>query len=255
MRRLCLLTQALSKTLEHAPPEEKKGETRFCHFHQREGHTLSECKALSDKTLEERSDFILKSGLCFKCLSENCRAVSCKAHIICSICGDKRHIALLHKDKNVKAAESVGSKCTAICSGEGGGLSCSKIILVDVYSKHAPNSTKRVYAILDDQSNASLISSELADELGAGGPDEKLLSLNLQRQERGEVWTPHEQHTGALPERLHHRAADPRRVRKYSIRQTRNPNTRDGEEVPTSVQLGQWDSALGWPGRCTLTHW
>ena len=174
------------KTLEHAPPEEKKGETRFCHFHQREGHTLSECKAFSDKTLEERSDFILKSGLYFKCLSENCRAVSCKAHITCSICGDKRHIALLHKDKNVKEAESVGSKCTAICSGEGGGLSCSKIILVDVYSKHAPNSTKRVYAILDDQSNASLISSELADELGADGPDEKyyLSTCSGKRAER-----------------------------------------------------------------------
>ena len=161
------------KTFEHAPPEGNEGKTRFCHFHQREGHTFSECKAFGDKTLEERSDFILKAGLCFKCLSENCRAVSCKAHTTCSICGDKRHIALLHKDKTAKEVESVEAKCTTICSGEGGGLSCSKIVLVDLYSKQAPNSFKRVYAVLDDQSNASLISSELADELGADGPVEK----------------------------------------------------------------------------------
>ena len=171
------------KTFEHAPPE---GKTRFCHFHQREGHTLSECKAFGDKTLEERSDFILKAGLCFKCLSENCRAVSCKAHTTCSICGDKRHIALLHKDKTAKEVASVEAKCTTICSGEGGGLSCSKIVLVDLYSKQAPNSFKRVYAVLDDQSNASLISSELADELGADGPVEKyyLSTCSGERAER-----------------------------------------------------------------------
>ena len=174
------------KTFEHAPPEGNEGKTRFCHFHQREGHTLSECKAFGDKTLEERSDFILKAGLCFKCLSENCRAVSCKAHTTCSICGDKRHIALLHKDKTAKEVESVEAKCTTICSGEGGGLSCSKIVLVDLYSKQAPNSFKRVYAVLDDQSNASLISSELADELGADGPVEKyyLSTCSGERAER-----------------------------------------------------------------------
>ena len=174
------------KTFEHAPPEGNEGKTRFCHFHQREGHTLSECKAFGDKTLEEHSDFILKAGLCFKCLSENCRAVSCKAHTTCSICGDKRHIALLHKDKTAKEVESVEAKCITICSGEGGGLSCSKIVLVDLYSKQAPNSFKRVYAVLDDQSNASLISSELADELGADGPVEKyyLSTCSGERAER-----------------------------------------------------------------------
>ena len=142
VRKRYLLTQAPSK---HSSTRHLKGtkvKTRFCHFHQREGHTLSECKAFGDKTLEERSDFILKAGLCFKCLSENCRGVSCKAHTTCSICGDKRHIALLHKDKTAKEVESVEAKCTTICSGEGGGLSCSKIVLVDLYSKQAPNSFK-----------------------------------------------------------------------------------------------------------------
>ncbi|CAH3186031.1 unnamed protein product [Porites lobata] len=38
---------------------------------------------------------------------------------------------------------------------------------------HRPKSICRVYAIIDDQSNSSLITSELADELGATGPEEK----------------------------------------------------------------------------------
>ena len=32
---------------------------------------------------------------------------------------------------------------------------------------------RRVYAIIDEQSNSSLVSTELVDELGADGPEEK----------------------------------------------------------------------------------
>ena len=52
-------------------------------------------------------------------------------------------------------------------------MSCSKTLLVDVYSRRNPHLTKRVYAIVDEQSNSSLITSELADDLGADGPLEK----------------------------------------------------------------------------------
>ena len=52
-------------------------------------------------------------------------------------------------------------------------VSCSELVLVDVVSKERPESICRVYAIIDDQSNASLITSDLADELGATGPEEK----------------------------------------------------------------------------------
>ena len=52
-------------------------------------------------------------------------------------------------------------------------MSCSKTLLVDVYSRRNPHLTKRVYAIVDEQSNSSLVTSELADDLGADGPLEK----------------------------------------------------------------------------------
>ena len=64
--------------------------------------------------------------------------------------------------------------------------SCSKTLLVDVYSKCNPHLTKRVYAIIDEQSNSSLITSELADDLGAdGSPDKYFLSTcSREREEK-----------------------------------------------------------------------
>ena len=54
-----------------------------------------------------------------------------------------------------------------------GGVSCSKLLLVEVSSKEKPHAVHRVYAIIYEQSNSSLISTELADELGASGPEER----------------------------------------------------------------------------------
>ena len=95
--------------------------------------------------------------------------------IRCSICKYKRHNALLHKDKQKKpeGGESVDTKCTSLCGSSEGGISCSKLVLFDVISKERPENVCRVYAIIDDQSNTSLITSDLADELGATGPEEK----------------------------------------------------------------------------------
>lgn len=67
----------------------------------------------------------------------------------------------------------VDTKSTSLCGASEGGVSCSKLVFVDVASKDRPESICRVYAIIDDQSNASLITSDLADELGATGPEEK----------------------------------------------------------------------------------
>ena len=80
---------------------------------------------------------------------------------------------LLHKEKsNNGNKETVNAKCTAVCDANGG-VSCRKILPVDVCSKDKPDSIHRVYAIFHEQSNSSLISSELLDKLGADGPSEK----------------------------------------------------------------------------------
>ena len=156
----------------NAPTRER--ETKRCPFHDRDGHSLEECKAFAAKTLEEKTEWILQAGLCYRCLSEGHRAKDCRQTIKCSICKDKHHNALLHKEKLKKpeGGESVDTKCTFLCGASKGGVSCSKLVLVDVVSKERPKSICRVYAIID-QSNTSLITSKLADQLRATGPEEK----------------------------------------------------------------------------------
>ncbi|KAK3749126.1 hypothetical protein QZH41_001121 [Actinostola sp. cb2023] len=167
-------------------PEEPRAETsaegKYCPFHERDGHDLVECKSFKSKSLKDKTDWILKAGLCFLCLSHAHQAKDCTSRPSCDICGDTRHIALLHKERatqpppgEANEAEEVNRKCTAVCRERKGGVSCSKIVLVDVSVKARQNTSKRVYAIIDDQSNTSLISSELADALGADGPTEKYL--------------------------------------------------------------------------------
>lgn len=61
---------------------------------------------------------------------------------------------------------TVDSKCTQICRDvRCTSKSCSKIVLVKVYSEESPENAKKLYAIIDDQSNRSVVKSELLDTL------------------------------------------------------------------------------------------
>ncbi|CAB3982720.1 Hypothetical predicted protein [Paramuricea clavata] len=71
--------------------------------------------------------------------------------------------------------EDLQPRCTSVCQGRLGGLSCSKILLVDAYAEDRPENAHKVYAIMDDQSNASMISPELADLLDIDSPKQKYL--------------------------------------------------------------------------------
>ena len=172
-----LKTEAQPPTMQPDPPPKKEGEKmKRCPFHDLNGHTLEECLAFRSKSLEERTEWLRAAGLCYRCLSKGHTARSCKESIECSICKDRRHPALLHRETTrfpTQSGEAVDSKCTSTCNAMDGGVSCSKLLLVEVSSKEKPHTVHRVYAIMDEQSNSSLISTELADELGASGPEER----------------------------------------------------------------------------------
>ena len=156
-------------------PGKSKMKSKHCPYHESGAHDLSECVAFAAKSLEERTQWIMSARLCLRCLSNAHIASECDTPIQCAICGDKRHSALLHKDRRPTPRPDNGAvnpKCTTLCEPTGG-LSCSKTLLVDIFNKRTPHITKRIYAIVDEQSNSSLITSELADDLGASGPLEK----------------------------------------------------------------------------------
>ena len=155
-------------------------EDKFCAFHQRKGHLLIECKSFENEPLEAKNDCILKAGLCFRCLSRGHRSTECTAVVKCAKCGDDRHPTILHREKTETTrkehGEGVRATCTSVCQNpNSGGVSCSKIVLVDVFTENGTQEPYRVYAIIDDQSNASMISPNLADKLGATGPKLKYL--------------------------------------------------------------------------------
>lgn len=139
---------------------------QLCSFHYRDGHGLQECKTFTAKALE-KTEWILQAGPCHRCLSEDHRAKNCKQTIQCSVCKENRHDALLHKQKQRKpeGGASVYSKCTPLCGGCWGDVSYRKLV-----RREKPESICRAYASFDDQSNKSLITSELEDELGETSP-------------------------------------------------------------------------------------
>lgn len=83
-----------------------------------------------------------------------------------------RHSTVLYKEKwspSKMENKTVNPKCTMLC-GPTGGMSCSKTLLVDNNSRRNPHLTKRIYAIVDKQSNSSLVTSKLPDDLGVDKP-------------------------------------------------------------------------------------
>ncbi|CAB3978894.1 PREDICTED: uncharacterized protein LOC107357656 [Paramuricea clavata] len=174
-----------TETKDDDQSDERKHE-KHCYYHVRKGHELLDCKAFIAKKFEEKMEWLKSVGLCFRCLCFRClsgkhRAKDCKKEVKCTECSSTRHLVILHKEKQLKEKEDkevneeVKSKCTSVCRGNTGGLSCSKIVLVDVFTEDNPNAVHRAYAIVDEQSNASMITPNLADLLEVDTPKEKYL--------------------------------------------------------------------------------
>ncbi|XP_028391897.1 uncharacterized protein LOC114516570 [Dendronephthya gigantea] len=155
--------------------QESKNKKR-CIFHDIDGHNLSECKTFARKTLQEKTDWLKRAGLCFRCLTQKHLARDCKTEVNCTKCGSNRHLEILHMEKKImkeEEKEEVKSACTDISPTSIEGVSCSKIVLLDVFHPKTPQNIVKVYALIDEQSNASLIAPKLVDDLGLEGPKEK----------------------------------------------------------------------------------
>lgn len=100
-------------------------------------------------TVKEREQWVREERVCFPCF------------VKCTICGSRQHPNLLHlttEEKKERAKETettkesqenVNPKCTSVCKGTLGGLSCTKTVLVDVYREDHPNIVHRVYTIVE----------------------------------------------------------------------------------------------------------
>ncbi len=100
---------------------------------------------------------------------------------VCRECDSDRHVAAMHpgpapwsvevpESKREQMMENTGedtaevtNKCIEICRDSSKPKSCSKICLVKVYPFNQCEKAKRIYAVLAEQSNRSLVKSEFFD--------------------------------------------------------------------------------------------
>ncbi len=66
-------------------------------------------------------------------------------------------------EKKGSSEDDVSTKCTEVCGSDLSGKTCSKICLVSVFPSGQREKAIRVYAIIDDQSNRSLVRSKFFD--------------------------------------------------------------------------------------------
>ncbi|XP_038071590.1 uncharacterized protein LOC119740386 [Patiria miniata] len=173
---LVMSTPTKSATASTVQAKEK------CQFHDIQGHRLSECIAFGRKPIQERRQFCMDRGLCFKCGS-NHRMKECETKVQCRKCKSTEHASFMHINQKQNEGEVqsekqpanshkdvvANTKCTRFltCSSA---RSCSKIVLCKIYHKDHPTNSILGYAVLDDQSNACLGGPEVFEALNLAGP-------------------------------------------------------------------------------------
>lgn len=154
---------------------------KMCPMHHKP-HPLRKCKGFRYMLLEDRKKFIRENNICYRCLASSThQAKNCEIAIKCLECGSERHLSALHPgppaqsattscppkehggEEEDKEKSDVTTMCTKVCGGSLSGKSCSKVCLVKVFPQDQQHNTKKMYAILDEQSNVSLVRAEFFD--------------------------------------------------------------------------------------------
>ncbi|XP_038153297.1 uncharacterized protein LOC119791326 [Cyprinodon tularosa] len=156
--------------------------TKQCPLHNKP-HPLQKCRGFREKSIENRKAFLKQHGICYKCCASSTHlAKNCDSSIKCAECGSESHTSVLHpgpapwsseaqtparqhggEEENNGEEATVSSSCTQVCGGDLTEKSCAKICLVKIYPAGHREKAIRLYAILDDQSNRSLVKSEFFD--------------------------------------------------------------------------------------------
>ncbi|XP_053380368.1 uncharacterized protein LOC128548874 [Mercenaria mercenaria] len=149
---------------------DRKSMEEFCPLHRR-NHSLNKCRAFKSKSISERKQFLKNNRICFKCCDSNRhQAKECRILVKCSDRCSSNHTGAMHVASSSPPQQNGGeregtndtvhNKCTQIC-GNGHGKSCAKSVLVNVFSSENPSNVVKCYAMLDEQSNRSLVKPEL----------------------------------------------------------------------------------------------
>ena len=152
-----------------------------------ESHDLDECSSFKSKSLKERKDFVRMNNLCFACFVPNHKSVNCRRRKTCEVCS-RRHPTTLHEynastvqatsntqEENAEPAKQSVSLATTLSTiqEEDSFHPVTSIVrqFVPVWlsTTDAPDNEILVYAILDNQSDTTFISSNAVRDLKLQG--------------------------------------------------------------------------------------
>ncbi|XP_078330327.1 uncharacterized protein LOC111129274 [Crassostrea virginica] len=164
--------------------QENKRNYNQCIIHKESKHSINNCKAFQNKSVEERKRLLREHNICFRCCETSQHfARNCDVNTQCNICKSTFHPTALHSygegvqfssnhgEEKVPTSANpanklqINSNCTELC-GNFRGKSCARIVPVYVYLDSQPENSILTYAMLDDQSNKTLAKSFLFDSLG-----------------------------------------------------------------------------------------
>lgn len=188
------------------------GKKVHCHWCGSASHGLDLCHEFMKKPRKEITQFIIRKGLCLKCLTHGhmSKENKCESLPSCAKC-NLPHLTCLHMDKKNNTDEAKGHnsetavkssqafsaenphtsedhvtvKCTGICSvaGQQDGQDQSLIVPVWVSSSAKPEETVLTYALIDSQSNATFITEQLRKSLTVAGVESHLQLSTMHKED------------------------------------------------------------------------
>ena len=159
-------------------------------------HDTSECRRLLAKSYDDRVQFIRDKRLCFSCLLYGHRSKECTDKVRCKTC-NRMHATILHREheKSSQKEQKTDEKaqvdnnqstlsdsenrinCKAVKS-QGSGRLLSMVVPVYI-SAAVTGPEKLVYALLDTQSDACFVTTEIAEAIQAKAKKEKVTISTL----------------------------------------------------------------------------
>ena len=139
----------------------KTNEASLCCFYCNKSHWIAQCDSFRGLNVEERWRWTMDNKCCVRCLSTRHNTSDCHRMRSCGIEGCREeHHRLLHRPK-VNKTQIVGA-----LSDRHKYATMMKTVTIDVTG---PSKTKRCVAYLDEGSSITLISQNLAEEIGCRG--------------------------------------------------------------------------------------
>ena len=160
-------TNSSKKPDKASKPDKKPPYCFFC----KEEHYTSQCESLIAAPLDKRKEFLKTHQRCYSCLSTKHKSKDCRYPHTCTHCNEKHHPAFHDIDLNTSRADDKPADSATTLSTNIYQLAESTFTAcLPVRVRHLDSTDSfTCYALLDNQSNASYVLSEVCQSLGVKG--------------------------------------------------------------------------------------